>query len=460
MNWVLAGVLAYVLVQFGIGVIVSRRIRSEADYLLAGRQIGYSLATFSFFATWFGAETCVSSAGGLYERGLAGGAAEPFGYAACLLLLGAVFAVPLWRRGLVTLADLYRERFSRGVERLAVVVLVPTSILWAAAQVRAFGQVLSAVSGGPVLATITLAAALTIVYTTLGGLRADVITDLVQGVMILSGLGALLWVVLPELGGLGAALANVEPARWRWFDPGEGSWWEVAEAWAVPVLGSVVAQELVARVAASRSPQVAQRSALLGGGLYLLAGLIPAFLGLVGVQLLPGLEDSEQVLPLLAQKYLSPFLYVLFAGALISAILSTVDSSLLAASALVAHNLVVPLKPGISEAGKVRVARWGVAVGGVIAWLLAVSSESIYQLVEASSAFGGGGLFVLLVMGLFSQFGGVRAGWAASVASIVVWVVGTLAGWAVAFLPSLLAAAVAYVVAGLLDRRAAVSGPR
>jgi TctA family transporter len=46
------------------------------------------------------------------------------------------------------------------------------------------------------------------------------------------------------------------------------------------------------------------------------------------------------------------------------------------------------------------------------------------------------------------------------VASIVVWVVGTLAGWAVAFLPSLLAAAVAYVVAGLLDRRAAVSGPR
>lgn len=459
MNWVLVGVFAYVLVQFAIGLAVSRRVRDEADYLLAGRQLGYSLATFSFFATWFGAETCVSSAGGLYESGLAGGSAEPFGYAACILLMGVVFAVPLWRRGLTTIADLYRERFSTGVERLVVLVLVPTSILWAAAQIRAFGQVLSAVSGGPVLAMITLAAALTILYTALGGLRADVITDFVQGLMIIVGLVALLFAILPALGGWGAAWEKVDPARLNLFDPGDGSWWEVAEAWAIPIFGSVVAQELVARVAASRSPQVARRSAIAGGGLYLLIGLIPAFLGLVGAQLLPDLKDPEQLLPTLARQHLSTFLYVLFAGALISAILSTVDSSLLAASALVSHNLVVPLRKNLSEAGKVRVARWGVAVGGVIAWLLAVSSDSIYDLVEASSAFGGGGLFVLLVMGLFSKFGGARAGWAAALTGIVVWVGATAAGWAVAFVPSLLAAAVAYFIAGFFDRRAALNAP-
>jgi solute:Na+ symporter, SSS family len=460
MNWVLVGVFAYVAVQFAIGMAVSRRIRDEADYLLAGRQLGYSLATFSFFATWFGAETCVSSAGGLYESGLAGGSAEPFGYAACILLMGVVFAVPLWKRGLTTIADLYRERFSTGVERLAVIVLVPTSILWAAAQIRAFGQVLSAVSGGPVLAMITVAAALTIIYTASGGLRADVITDLVQGVMIIVGLVALLFAIVQPLGGFSEAWGKIDPARFKLFDPGDGSWWNVAEAWAIPIFGSVVAQELVARVAGSRSRQVAQRSAIAGGGLYLLIGLIPAFIGLVGVQLLPDLKDPEQLLPTLAQKHLSTFLYVLFAGALISAILSTVDSSLLAASALVEHNLIAPFTKGITEAGRVCVARWGVAAGGVIAWLLAVSTDSIYELVEASSAFGGGGLFVLLVMGLFSKFGGVRAGWAASIVSILVWVGATMAGWAVAFVPSLIAAAIAYFIAGLFDRRAAVSAPR
>ena len=77
------------------------------------------LATFSIFATWFGAETIVGSAGRAYRDGVSLGSAEPFGYALCLVLMGAVFAVPLWRQKLTTLADLYRRRYSVGAERLA-----------------------------------------------------------------------------------------------------------------------------------------------------------------------------------------------------------------------------------------------------------------------------------------------------------------------------------------------------
>lgn len=68
---------------------------------------------------------------------------------------------------------------------------------------------------------------------------------------------------------------------------------------------------------------------LVGGTLYLAVGLIPVFLGLVGPALLPGLEEPEQLVPTLAQQYLPTLLYVIFAGAMISAILSTVDWVLL-----------------------------------------------------------------------------------------------------------------------------------
>lgn len=74
--------------------------------------------------------------------------------------MGAVFARRLWSLGLTTLGDVFRPRFGVGVERLAVVVMVPTSLLWAAAQIRAFGQVLSVASGWPPTAAMTLAAAL------------------------------------------------------------------------------------------------------------------------------------------------------------------------------------------------------------------------------------------------------------------------------------------------------------
>ena len=61
MNLLLLGVVAYVVAQLALGLLVSARIRSEQDYLLAGRSLGLPLAAFSVFATWFGAESCVSA---------------------------------------------------------------------------------------------------------------------------------------------------------------------------------------------------------------------------------------------------------------------------------------------------------------------------------------------------------------------------------------------------------------
>ncbi|MEQ1713950.1 MAG: hypothetical protein ABL908_21495, partial [Hyphomicrobium sp.] len=120
MNGVLLGVLGYILVQFAIGAWVSRRIATESDYINAGRRIGPVLGAFTVFATWFGAEAVVGTAGQVYEKGLAGAGADPFGYALALVVAGAFFAATLWRRGLVTFADFFRQRFGPRVETLVV----------------------------------------------------------------------------------------------------------------------------------------------------------------------------------------------------------------------------------------------------------------------------------------------------------------------------------------------------
>lgn len=454
MNVVLLAVLGYVLIQFGIGIYVSRRIRTEADYLVAGRSLGYGLATFTIFATWFGAETCIGAAGAIYENGLSGGSADPFGYGVTLLLMGAVFAVPLWRRKLTTLADLFRQRYSVGVERLAVVLMVPASLLWAAAQIRAFGQVLSASSGFDVAWMISLAALLVVAYTFFGGLLADAWTDVVQGVALMVGLLVLAVAVFVRVGT--EPLARLEPARLQLFGEAEAfSLLATLEDWAIPVLGSVVAAELVVRVIAARSPQVAQRATLLAGGVYLLFGLIPAAIGLLGAVLLPGLADPEQVLPLVAQQYLPLALYAVFAGALVSAMLSTVDSTLLVASSLLSHNLVGPLRPGLSERGKVWLARAGVAVCGLVAYTLALSAEGVYALVEEASAFGSAGIFVVVAFGLFGRWGGVWSAVAALLGGVASWVLGAyVLALPYPYLTSLAAALVCYVGVAAAERAA------
>ena len=146
----------------------------------------------------------------------------------------------------------------------------------------------------------------------IGGLLADVVTDLVQGIAIILGLGLLLLSLglNPEIN-FTAAWQTVEPARLNLFG-GEGSFWQKADLWLNIIIGSLVAQELAARVLGARSPDVAAKAATYGGMLYLAVGLVPALLGLLGPGLLPGLDDPETFLPVLAQKYLPPFIFLLF----------------------------------------------------------------------------------------------------------------------------------------------------
>ncbi|MCD6049486.1 MAG: Na+/solute symporter, partial [Verrucomicrobia bacterium] len=252
MNWILIGVLVYIVVQMAIGLMVSRNIDSEEDYLLAGRSLGLGLATFSIFATWFGAETCLSAAGKFYQKGFAGGASDPFGYGICILFMGAVFAIPLWKRKLTTLIDLFRQRYSPLVERASVLLIAPTSIIWAAAQVRAFGEVIHNVSnaGITVDTAILVATSVAITYTVTGGLKADVLTDLVQGIIIIVSLVIIFIVILAQTPDLSATIGAIDPGRLNPFH-GNGGFLDQLELWMIPICGSVVAQELIGRVLAT-----------------------------------------------------------------------------------------------------------------------------------------------------------------------------------------------------------------
>lgn len=452
MPTVLYGIIAYILLQLLIGVYFSRRIVSESDYLLAGRSLGPGMASLSVFATWFGAETCIGAAGSVYESGLSGATIDPFGYTICLVLMGMVFAAHLWRRNLTTLADLFEQRYSARIQSLAVLLIAPTSVMWAAAQIRAFGQVLSAVSGFEVEWAIAAAALVVVIYTMYGGLLADVVTDAVQGIALIIGLLLLLFFVLEAGGGFDASIAHIQPERLNLFGAGDSAWLAKIEQWAIPICGSVLSQELVARVLASRSPEVARRACIHGGLLYLAVGLIPVFIGLLGFQLVPGLTEPEQILPHLAQKHLNAFVYIVFAGALISAILSTVDSALLAASALVSHNLIVPAVKTISDQGKVKVARMLVMVCGVIAFVLALHAERVYTLVEEASAFGSAGIFIVVVFGLFTRFGGSMSAAITLLTGMSTWIIGHhVINIAAPYLMSLAVALASYVLVGLYE---------
>lgn len=451
----LAALTAFLVLQLGIGVWISRRIATEDDYLVAGRRLGPLLATFSIFATWFGAETVIGSAGEAFTHGVSLGSAEPFGYGLCLVLMGLFLARPLWNLGMTTLADLYRARFGVGVERLAAVLLVPASVLWAAAQIRAFGSVVALVGDVQIEAAIGIAALFVIAYTTFGGLLADAYTDVLQGIVLAVGLLLLLGATVGHVGGIGAAFASIAASDKVNLTPAAaGPWYLTLEAWAIPVIGSLTTTEVVSRVIAARSGTVARRASLTAGTLYIALGLIPIAVAVLATQFVGPLPDTEAILPAVARELLPPFAFAVFVGGLVSAILSTVDSTLLVSAGLLTHNLIVPLGRITDERRKLWIARSGVMAFGVVAYLLALSTSGVLALVEQASALGSTGIVVTVLFGLFTRLGSPRTAAATLIVGLVSYVLGVTVGLDTPFLASLALSLLTWGLGCTLDARA------
>jgi Na+/proline symporter len=401
---------------------VGRGAKSDADYLVAGRRLGPFAVGMSLFATWFAAESLIATSAEVAGSGLAGARTEPFAYALGILAIALFFAYRLRSGGYITIADFLHARFGGGTEVLAAGVIALSATTWSAAQLYAFATIIDAAS--PIGFTTALAGAtlLVLTYTMFGGLAGDVVTDIIQGALIIAAMAVLAVLMFDAHGGIGAAIASVPPGAWSFTMPGE-SWTAWAELWLIPIAGTMVSQEALSRTLAARSPQVARQGALAGAGIYLAIGLVPVSFGLFGPQLAPvlGVElaRDETFLPGLAGALFPAWLHIIFTGALLSAILSSVDSALLAVSAVVTESGYRRFNPAASPRTMLHAARGATLVAGVIAAAVAASGESLRDLVLDAGAIAAV-LAVPIVMGLAGRGQGTHAALAAIIVQVVV----------------------------------------
>jgi Na+/proline symporter len=248
-------------------------------------------------------------------------------------------------------------------------------------------------------------------------------------------------------------LSSADPEKLNFLaSTGEGPLKKIEQI-VIAVCGSLVAVELISRFLGARSASVARTGTVAGGLMYLAVGLIPVFLGLAAAHLVKTnpqfkvtLSQNEQVVPALAQFVLPQWDYVLFAGALISAILSTVHSALHAPASQVSHNIVARFVPTLDARGKLVAVRVTVIALSLVAFALALTSERIKDLVEVASAFGSAGVFVAAMFAIFTKVGGASSALTSIIVGAVVWAAGRFAlGWTAPYIAALACSTVAYL---------------
>ena len=410
-DWLI--IIAFFIIYLSIGIFVSRSVRNTNDYFLSGRNMSWWLLGISMVATTFSADTPNLVTGLVRENGVSGN----WGWWAFLLtgMLTVFVYAKLWKRSnIMTDIEFYELRYSgrpaaflRGFRALYLGlifnVLVMGTVSLAAIK---FGEIILGLEGWQ---TLLIAGSITLIYSALGGLKAVVITDLVQFTIAMVGsIWASIYLInIDEIGGLTNLITheNVtnklsvlpsfeDPSVWIpvLLVPLAVQWWTSYYPGAEPGGGGYIAQ----RMFSAKNEQNAMGATLLYNiAHYALRPWPWILIALASLIIFPELTDLQKAFPNLPSdklghdvaypamlSLLPTGLLGLVAASLIAAYMSTMSTQLnLGASYLVNDFYKRFIKPQASESNLV----WTGRIFTVISMVLGTSLGLL--LTDASQAF-------------------------------------------------------------------------
>lgn len=339
-------IAAYFVAVLFIGFWVARKTKDDEDLFLAGRKLGWAPIGFSLFASNISSTTLIGLAGAAYTWGIAVSNYEWM--AAIILVIFVLFFVPFYIRSRIsTVPEFLEKRFDRrsriyfsGLTLVANVVVDTAGSLFAGAMVlKVFFPGLNILLACIVLAVVAG------LYTAAGGLAAVVYTDVIQAVVLLLGTALLTLFVFESYDfSWAAAVAATPPDHLHLIRPlsdPDLPWLGLITG--VPILGFwywTTNQYITQRVLGARDIAHARWGSVLGGGLKLVPLFTMVLPGALAISLLPGLDDPDQVFPMLVTTLLPVGVVGLVLAGLIAAIMSSIDSTLNSASTLVVCDFI------------------------------------------------------------------------------------------------------------------------
>lgn len=392
----------YSALLLGIGLAVSRRVRSAGRFFVAGRQLTPILVFATVLAANIGAGSTVGATGIGFRDGLSAwwwNGSAGIGSLALAFWIGPRTWAQASRHGFLTAGDLLEHHFGRSVRGIISSLLWLASLSILAGQLIGIAWILNVVAGLPKWAGCLIGGGLMTTYFTAGGLLGSAWVNLVQLVVLLAGFAIALPVALAGAGGLGAVVAASQAA-------GSGSFWNGTASMSYLVLlvpAFMSSPGLLQKAFGARDARAVRLGVGWNGVVLLGFAFVPALLGMIARLQHPGLAQ-ELALPTLLARDLPPAFGGVLLAAIFSAELSTADAVLFMLSTSLSQDLYRGfVNPGASDARVLTVARMAAVGGGTLGILLALVTPTIVGALSLFYAMLGAAVFVPIVVALHAR---------------------------------------------------------
>lgn len=418
-------IIIYILAIVFIGLWYSRKKKNTSEgYFLAGKSLTWSVIGASLFASNISTVHLVGLAESGFKDGIVWGNFEWFS-AFELIILAFVFIPFYLRTKITTLPEFLEKRYdSRSRVILAIFSILAALFMHIGVSFYAGAVVFESMFGLDIFVSIIIIAIATGIYTVIGGLVSVVVTETVQTVILIAGsltITVLAIYQLPEVGihSYEALKEAVDPDRLKAvsFDETKKGFTFLDMLFGHLVLGIwywCTDQTIVQRVLGAKSEKQAKLGALFAGFLKILPVFIMVVPGILAFALFKediG-ADTKSVLPTMILKLMPVGLKGLMVAALLAAVMSSVAAALNSCSTLVVYDVFDKLKPGLTDAKKIRIGQ----ITSVVVLILAVAWSpflsdlgAIFELINQMFSIFAPSIVAVFLWGILSRKGTANA---------------------------------------------------
>ncbi|HGO5824263.1 TPA: sodium/pantothenate symporter [Mannheimia haemolytica] len=359
--------IAYLIFVFGVAFYAYRKRQGGSfisEYYIGGRSMSGFVLAMTTAATYVGASSFIGGPGAAYKYGLGWVLLAMIQVPAVLLSLGALgkkFALLARKHNSVTINDMLLARYqNKFVVWIAGFALLLSFFAMMTVQFIGAGRLLETTLGIPYQTAVMIFAVTVGIYTFIGGFRAVVLTDTIQGLVMMLGTTILLIGVIYAAGGVENAMNTLEAINPQLttpygIDERPLDFTFMTSFWVLVCFGLIGLPHIAVRSMAYKNSQALHRAMIIGTVVIAILMFGMHLSGVLGRAVVPDLKVPDQVIPTLMVQVLPPVVAGIFLAAPMAAIMSSIDSMLIQSSSTLIKDLYLAVKPNaVNNENKIK----------------------------------------------------------------------------------------------------------
>ena len=391
----------YFLGMLAIGIVSRRKARGADDFFVAGRRNSTAFIIGSLLATIIGGSATIGMAGLGFKQGLTGAWWLLVGSIG-LVFLGLFLAKKVRSLALYTLPELVEKQYERRMALATSILIVVAWIGIIAAQIVAAGQILSVLGIVSPIIWMTIFTITFVTYTVLGGQHAVIRTDALQAVIILAGISGGVVLLLSHLGGWEGLQSSLPPEQFAFPLSTQFDGTRLVTLLLLVGLTYVVGPDMYSRIFCAKDEKTAKTATLWTALLTIPLAFAITLIGMGAAALFPNISP-EQAFPVVIKEVFSPVLGGIVLAALLCAVMSSADTTLLSASTILTVDIIERFRPSPSQREILPRSRWAIILLGICSLIAALALKGVISALLFAYTIYTSGVILPVIAGFFKD---------------------------------------------------------